>query len=346
MTLTNREVEVLSIIIESYIHTSTPVGSRYVAKKSQLNLSPASMRNIMADLTEKGFLTQPHTSAGRVPTEKAFRYYISQILKPKLLSREKKHRIKKYLFELSFSSDITDLLESTSKLLSSQASQVGMVVSPEVSNIRWKHIDLVLVKPGLVLVVLIFEGGMVQNKVLNIDEKISFEELVRYRNYLNEKFKGHTISEVKKKILEEMKEAHNKFNELYSKALSLAKKAFVNVKSEREIYVDGALMVLEQLERKDIESMKELLEFLEHRSQILELIDKISHSKGVIITFGGDLDDERLKEWSIISSPYRVKGETLGIVGTIGPINMDYSRVIPVVDYVAKMLSQILEMRF
>lgn len=345
MTLSPREVEVLSIIVETYIKTSSPVGSRYVAKKSKLNLSPASMRNIMADLTEKGYLTQPHTSAGRIPTEKGFRYYTSQILKPKL-STERKRKIKKIMFEISTSSDIADLLESTSKLISSQASQVGMVVSPQIDNIKWKHIDFVLVKPGLVLVVMVFEGGMVQNKVLNVDEKITSEDLTKYKNYLNEKFKGKTISEIKRRILEEMEEAHNKFNELYYKALKLANKAFVNVQPERQVYVDGALAVFEKIEKKDIESMKELLEFLEHRSKLLKLLDKISYSNDLIITFGGDLDRDRLKEWSIISSPYKVRGETLGIVGTIGPINMDYSSIIPLVDYVAKMLSEILEMRF
>ena len=345
MSLSPREVEVLSIIVESYIKTSSPIGSRYVAKKSKLNLSPASMRNIMADLTEKGYLTQPHTSAGRIPTEKGFKFYISQILKPKL-PQKTKHKIKKFLFEVSVSSDIADLLESTSKLISSQASQVGMVISPGIDNIRWKYIDFVLVKPGLVLVVMVFEGGMVQNKVLNVDKKITSEELIKYKNFLNDRFKGQTITEIKKKIIEEMEEAHTRFNELYYKALSLANRAFVNVKPEREIYLDGTLTVFEQIDKKDIESMKELLEFLEQRSKLLKLLDKISSSKDVIITFGGDLDKEKLKEWSIISSPYKVKGETLGLVGTIGPINMDYSSIIPLVDYVAKMLSEILEMRF
>ncbi|MGM0423450.1 MAG: heat-inducible transcriptional repressor HrcA [Thermodesulfobacteriota bacterium] len=344
MSLNSREIDVINIIVQAYIQHAAPVGSRYVAKQSGLDLSPASMRNIMADLTDKGYLTQPYTSAGRIPTQKAFRFYVDSMLKPGPLSSEQQKSIREYLTQSGL--QFSDILEQTSKLISSQASQVGMAVAPQKDLVRWQQIDFVLIRPGLVLAVLVFQGGIIQNKLLHVEEKLTADDLVKYSNYLNESFQGRTIIEVKKKILEQMQEAKSRFNELYSKALGLAKETF-SQESEPEIFLQGTLHVLERLDSKDLSSMRELLEFLEQRSELLGLLEKISQSsQGLSIVFGTEFYGPELGEWGLISSPYQVRGQTLGMVGTIGPIHMDYSRLVPMVDYIAKMLSEILETRF
>ncbi len=343
MTLTAREIEVLRIIVQAYIDHAAPVGSRYVAKQSTLKLSAASMRNIMADLTEKGYLHQPYTSAGRVPTEKAFRFYVDTVLSPALLPESTRQDMKEALVQAGL--EFSDILENTSKLISAQSSQVGMAVAPKRSMIRLQRIDLIQVRAGLVMAIAIFDGGVVHNKLLPVEARVTPDDLVKYANYLNDKFQGQTIEEIKRDILQEMEQAETKFNALYGRALSLTQEAFEN-KNDREVFLEGTLNVLDHLEGKDISSMRELLEFLEHRSAILELVDKLAQSEGLIVTFGTEFYGPELGQWGLISSPYQVQGQKLGMVGTIGPIHMDYSRLMPMVDTIAKMLSDLLESRF
>jgi heat-inducible transcriptional repressor len=331
------------IIVQAYIEHAAPVGSRYVAKQSTLKLSAASMRNIMADLTEKGYLHQPYTSAGRVPTDKAFRFYVDTVLSPALLPENTQQDIKEALGQAGL--EFSNILEHASKLISAQSSQVGVAVAPKRSMIRLKRIDLVLVRTGLVMAIAIFNGGVVHNKLLPVEPKVTGDDLIKYANYLNEKFQDRTIEEIKRDILQEMEQAETRFNALYAKALSLARDAFAN-NNDREVFLDGTLNVLDHLEGKDVSSMRDLLEFLEHRSSLLELVDKLASNEGLIVTFGTEFYGPELGQWGLISSPYQVQGQKLGVVGTIGPIHMDYSRLMPMVDTIAKMLSDLLESRF
>ena len=343
MSLEAREKDVLNIIIQGYIDHAQPIGSRYVAKKSGLNLSPASMRNIMSDLTEEGYLVQPHTSAGRIPTDKAFRYYVDNILRPGLLSREIRNNIDGYLNQAGL--EFSELLEQTSKLISNQASQWGMAVAPSISFARWHQIEFVLVRPGLVTAILVFQGGIVQNNLIQVDESVTADDLVKYSNYLNDRFQGQNLVQVKQKILQEMEQAEIQFNDLYSRAMSLVRETFDH-QNEREIFLEGTVNVLERLDKSDISGMRELLEFMEQRSNLLEILEEITNTEGLSISFGTEFYGPQLGEWGLISSPYTVKGKPVGVVGTIGPINMDYSKLVPMVDYIAKMLTQIFENRF
>ncbi|GAB6887636.1 heat-inducible transcriptional repressor HrcA [Desulfothermus okinawensis JCM 13304] len=341
--LTDRELDVLSIVVETYIESGAPVGSRLVAKKSRFNLSPATMRNVMADLTDKGFLKQPHTSAGRIPTKKGLRFYLNHILKPEPLFYEKK-KIKEH-FNNTIGYELSHILERTSKFISDETALVGIAVSPEVSFMKWKHIDFVLVKPGLIMAILVFYGGMVHSRMISLDgSKIDSNDLVKFSNFLNERFSGKPLFEVKKELLKEMEEARKKFNELYLNALTLAQYT-CDAEDEREIFVEGTHNVIGSIEPRDVERMKSLLEYIEKRSEFLKILDKIGQGKGIFIAFGNELFDSDLGEWSIISSPYGAFGEPLGIIGTIGPIHMEYPKLIPMVDYMARMLSRILETR-
>ncbi len=341
--LTPREKEVLSIIVEGYIQNTSPIGSRYVSKKSSLNLSPATMRNIMADLTDKGYLKQPHTSAGRIPTEKGFRFYVGYILRPKLLSEEKQ-RIKEY-FKHTTEYEFSDILEMTSRFISHETRLLGMAVAPKISFMKWKQIDFVLVKPGMIMAILVFEGGIVHHRIIEVSTStISGEDLMKFSNYLNDRFKSQTLHQVKIGIRREMEEAQKKFSSLYINALKLAEKT-CEAEEDREVFVEGTAKVIDHIDPRELERMKLLLEFLEKRSKLLKLLDKIDDPQGIFISFGKEVFGSELEQWSIISSPYGVKGRPLGIIGTIGPIYMNYSRLIPMVDYMAKMLSEILEMR-
>lgn len=341
--LTEREKEVLSVVVQGFIETGGAVGSRYVAKRSKLNLSPATMRNIMADLTEMGYLKQPHTSAGRLPSDKGIRYYLTYIFEPSPIFEEKQ-KIKRY-FNSTQGYEFSQLLEMTSKFLSNETKLLGIVISPPVSFMKWKHIDFILVRPGLVLAILVFEGGMVHNRLLTVeDKKITSDDLKKFSNYLNERFSGKSLYEVKHIIKTEIDDAKNKFNELYFNALRLAKHTCES-DEEREIFVEGAHKFIEEIDLKDIERMKTLLKFIEERADLLKILNKIEQGEGILITFGNELFGDDLDQWTIISSPYGIKDDFKGVIGTIGPLNVDYSKLIPLVDYMAKMLNRILETR-
>ncbi len=343
MNLGIRQIKILSTIIEEYIVSALPVGSRTVSKKSQLNLSPASIRNIMADLTEAGYLQQPHTSAGRIPTPKGFRLYLDSCLKLDPLSDQKQENIAHNITRAG--TELSDLLRQTSKMLSSLADQVSMVMTPSPNMVRWQQIDFVLLRPGLISSILVLEGGLVKSKTIEVDEKIDTNDLVHYRNYLNRLFQGRTIFQARKIIMDEMENARKKLDKLCQTALQLAEQSFKAKNEERELYVDGTVKLLDQPEFADMNTMKDLFFLLEERSRLLTILDSTLEEGGTSVVFGLKNKDE-LQNCCLISSPYLMTDETAGVIGIIGPIRMDYAKVLPVVDMTAQALSRVLQSRF
>ena len=337
-----REIDILTTILEDYIQTGAPVGSRTVAKKSGLSLSPASIRNTMADLTESGYLAQPHTSAGRVPTPSAFRFYLDQTLHYNPLSGEEQKRIQETLEHAGL--EMADLLRESSKLLSQVSRQVSMVVTPSALNVRWKEIGFSLVKPGLVLAVLLLDKGMVANKLLTVAPDITQDDLVYFGNYLNEHFAGLPLLEARAQVLKELKTAKRRLRRLYTQALDLAQMTFESFR-DRELYVDGTVNLLDHMEFADTGKMRELLNFLEERSRLLEILDKTINEGGLRITLGEEGLDPNM-DLGIITSTYGDESDASGVVSVIGPLRMNYAKTVPLVDYLAKALTEVLKSRF
>lgn len=342
MQLNQREIDVLSTIIQNYILTGQPVGSRTVAKKSSLGLSPASIRNIMADLSERGYLSQPHTSAGRVPTTRAFRCYLDSILTITPLPPDEEQRISTALEQVG--PDLPRTLSRASKILSSLSNQVSMVLTPRKSLVRWQQIDFVLLRPGLVMSILVLDGGLIQNKVIQVDKDIASDDLIKYSNFLNDTFQGRTLYQVREEVLKQMEKARQEFEHLYQKALKLAQDTFET--NNRQIFVEGRLNLLEAEEVPDLATMRDLFRILEEKSKLLQLLDKTIESRGLNIILGEEQDLEELQDYSVISSPYSIKDDTLGVVSVIGPLRMNYSKIIPTVDLMAKILSEIFRKHF
>lgn len=343
MSLTDREIDVLSSIIESYIQTAVPVGSRTVARQTNLGLSPASIRNVMADLTDQGYLEQPHASAGRVPTPKAFRFYLNRILRLSPLPENERHFI---LTQLGVTGpEITDTLRQAGRLLSSMSRQVSMVLAPLYAGVRLKRVEFVLIKPRLVLVVLILAGGVIQKKLIDLDEPVRTDDLVSYANYLNEKFVDLTVAEIKARIITELKGTREMLSSRFGQALMLVQQAF-EAGDEPRVYVEGTTNILTQPEFATLRSIRDLIQALEDKSKLLSILDKVMDSKGVLITLGDEGALTQLPELSLIASPYTVMGQTLGVIGVIGPMRMDYASLVPVVDYTAQTLAKILRDRF
>lgn len=339
MTLDNRQKDILLTVVKKYILTGQPVGSRTVARDSSLKLSPASIRNIMADLSDEGYLEQPHTSAGRVPTSKGIRVYLDSSLELEPLSREIEERIKSTLS--SVGPDLSQTLSQTCKVLSSLSSQISLVITPSQHLIRWQQIDFVLLRPGLVMSILVMEGGMINNKVIKVDDDISSDDLIRFSNYLNEHFQGKTLLHVRASILAQMQAARKKFENLYEKALQLARDSFED--ASRQIFVEGTHYLFQGTDFSDLNKMRELFKILEEKSRLLKLLDKTIESRNLSIILGREEKMDELNDFTVISSPYSIRDENIGAVSIIGPTRMNYSRIVPAVDLTAKILSQLLQ---
>ncbi|WP_461210899.1 heat-inducible transcriptional repressor HrcA [Desulfocurvus sp. DL9XJH121] len=345
MQLTNREHAVLATIVEHFIRDAKPVGSRTVARDSGLSLSPASMRTVMADLTDKGFLEQPHTSAGRAPTPRAFRWYLSAVLAPQDLDGEARRTIQDSLDLAGL--DMPEMLRRASHALSSCVRQVGMALAPGGFDVRWRSIDFVSVRSDLVMAVLVLDGGVVQNRMLPVQEELSRDELVRFGNYLNHHFAGMTLSEARTRILRELDGAGRRMDRLYHRALTLANATF-DAEDGRDLFVGGASRLLDQPEFTDAETVRELLDLFDERSRLLELLDRTIEAGEMRITFSTEAEasgEDARREYSLISSPYGGQGGPRGVVGVIGPLRMDYARIVPAVDFTARVLTDLIRNR-
>jgi len=343
MPLPDREREVLTTIIEAYIVTAAPVGSRTVSKQSHLGLSPASIRNIMADLTDEGYLEQPHTSAGRVPTARAFRFYLDEVMHERPLPDAQKQRIAAILSSAGL--ELSNILRQTSRLLSGLSLQVAMVVAPRHADTRWKRIDFSLLNPGLVMVILVLQGGLVRNRVIQTAVEVTADDLTAYANFLNDLFTDHTVSEVRARIESELHEAERTLNALYQRALMLARSAFErDAVTDSEVIVDGTLNILSQPEFTDSEHVRGVIRVLEERTILLELLDKTASDWKTVVTIGGESDLSSLSDLGIITAPYGTG--PLGAIGLIGPVRMDYATLVPVVNFTANALTRILDRHF
>jgi len=339
-TLTERDRRVLQAIITDYIQTAQPVGSRIVSKKYKMGLSPATIRNVMADLEELGFLTQPHLSAGRVPTDKAYRFFVDTILSMRKLNLEEKGNIEKGLL-LEGNPDINEVMKRASHLLSLLSKQTGVVLAPRFGSKIFKHIEFIKLRDRRILVIIVSRTGEVQNKLILADEEMSQDELDKYSRYLSEIMGGLSLAEAKQKIVEEMKKEKVVFDKLMYRALQLSQKALED-EGEGDLFIEGKTNIMQSPEFADMEKMRGLLEAFEEKTKIVKLLDKALSAQGIQIFIGAENELNEMMHCSVVAAPYSRENYTLGILGVIGPTRMDYSNIIPVVDYTARIVGQIL----
>lgn len=339
-TLTDRDREVLEAIITDYIQSAEPVGSRTVSKKSEIRLSAATIRNVMADLEEMGFLTQPHTSAGRVPTDRAFRFYVDSILEVRKLTSVDRDRI-----EMGFQDegmDKNEIMKRASSLLSLLSRQTGVILAPRFGSNIFKHIEFIKLREKTILVIIVCKSGEVQNKLIESDEHMSQDELDKYSRYLTEIMGGLNLVEAKRKILDEMKKEKVLFDKLMYRALQLSQKALED-EGGGDLYIEGKTNILQSPEFADLEKMRTLLQAFEEKTKIVKLLDKALLAEGMQIFIGAENEFNEMKDCSMIAAPYSRENFTLGTLGIIGPTRMDYPGIIPIVDYTARIVGKILE---
>lgn len=337
--LNEREREILKAIIQEYIDSGGPVGSRAVSKRYGLNLSPASIRNIMADLEETGYLTHPHTSAGRIPTDQGYRCYVDTLMERPQLSKAEEARIARSY--APYDGELEGVMRSTSKVLSTHSHYIGMVFAPKVRHAQFKRIEFIHLNAERILVVLVSQSGAVIHKVIPLDEMMSQEQLNRFSTYLNELLGGLTLEEVRGLILHRMAEEKSLYDDLMHKALTLGKKAFEGTE-EGDFYVGGAANLMAQPEFSHVERIRSIFEAFEEKSRLVKILDECLRQQTLSVIIGSESRDAEIQDCSLVTCPYCYRDVPAGILGVLGPRRMRYPQIMSLVEYTAKLVSRML----
>ena len=338
--LSERMRQILQMVIEDYILTAEPVGSRTIAKKSSLGLSPATIRNIMSNLETLGLLYQPHTSAGRMPTEKGIRFYLDAILDVHELSDEEQREIRsKYS---NYQIEGADLFRETSRILSSSSNYLGIVWAPRMNSVVLQHMEFVKLRRHLVLAILVSTTSLVYNRVIEVEEDLPQSELDHLSDYLNSFLTGLTLYQVREKLIEQMRVEKGAYDRMLEQALKLGERAFASIE-ETDVFIEGKTNILSEPEFSNISRMTDLFRAFEQKATMVRLLDKFIDPKGVQIAVGSESQVQEMETCSLVTSTYGCEGVVWGALGVIGPRRMNYSRIIPLVDYSARLLTEILE---
>ncbi len=337
--LVEREREVLRALIQEYIATGEPVGSSQLVRKSEFDVSAATMRNVMADLEELGFIEKPHTSAGRVPTNHGYRFYVDSLLKLREPGPQQREMIE---HGISREGSAEETFQDASKVLHFITRHAGVVLTPRPSAAVFHRIEFVRLREDRVLAILVGQNGQVQNKLLSLDFAVSSEELVRAANYLDELLREVPFEDIRARIRSQMDQERALYDELMGKALKLGFAATEMHVTER-LLIQGAGSFLEAPEFADIDRMRALFRALEEKDMLLQLLDRVQRAGEMQIFIGAESEFSSAGEVSVIASPYGPQEQILGTVGVIGPTRMNYQRVIPLVRLTAQVLSRVLE---
>jgi len=336
--LSPRSRQILEAIVEDYIATAEPVGSSSVARRHAMSLSPATVRNVMANLEELGLLISPHTSAGRIPTEKAFRFYVDSLVSLRQVTKNEKREIIRRCRQEG--TGLSEVLKATSHTLSSLSNYMGIVVAPSFSSDVFRHIEFILLAPRKILAILVSQNGTVHNRLIDTNREFNQSDLVKMGNYLNSLMQGLTIAQAKNAILSEMNKEKILYDRLLAQALEISKQAVYEAPDD--IYVEGQSRILEQPEFSDVNMMREIFRTFEEKGHLLQLLNQCADAEGVHIYIGAETPLSKTAGLSLITSRFVTSSNTVGMLGVIGPTRMGYSSVIPIVDYTAKLVSKLL----
>jgi heat-inducible transcriptional repressor len=331
--LDERRCEVLRAVIEEYTETAEPVGSRAVAKHSRLGLSAATIRNTMADLEELGYLDQPHPSAGRVPTDTAYRFYVDTFSGQTRLSESETARLHSHFAGLQ--SGVEEMMAETSVRLSALSRMTALLLAPPLKQTRLASINLIPLPNDRALAVVITETAWVTTRVLSLESQVAPEELRELGRQLSRRFRGRTFQE----ILEEVAAPQDPLDPLHARMGPLVKQIFLTLR-DRSLYVGGAINILEHPEFWEIATMRALLRTFEEKQRLMDLLSELADESGVQVVIGRENPFEEMQECSLVTSAYVYENQVLGMLGVLGPKRMPYSRVISLVTETAGLVSQ------
>ncbi|NLV76004.1 MAG: heat-inducible transcription repressor HrcA [Tissierellia bacterium] len=341
--LDDRKIKVLYAIINSYIVSAEPIGSRTITKKYDLGVSSATIRNEMSDLEELGYLNKPHTSAGRVPSDKAYRLYVNQLLNTGKLKMDikKKEEIKKAL--ISEASEIDELIQNSAKVLSAITSYTALALSPQLKKSKLKHIQLLPIDDLKVLLVLVNDSGIVKNTIFRLDKKIDEDQLIVISNFLNHKLKGLTIEDIGREMDNDIFKEMYEYKKIIDNIIPIINKTFNDIDSV-EVYADGVNKIFDFPEYKDLDKAKSFISFIEDKELLANILLSNTNGNEIEITIGNENIYDPIKECSLITTTYKLGDVTIGKIGVIGPTRMDYPMVINALKLFSANLTEILEM--
>ncbi len=339
--LNDREKTILRSIVQQFILTASPVGSRNITKKFNVGVSPATVRNIMSDLEENGFINHPHTSAGRIPTDKGYRYYVDTLMEIHKLKNSEKGIIDKSLDKNILETD--EILKLASRLLSTITKQIACVTYPTLDNGILEKIQLVILSSTRLLVVVSIKSGLVKTMTLEFESEVENDRLQEVESLLNERLNGLTFQEIRKTFRDRLSDIGDNEKPIIRLFIDSVDKIFKDHKKEDKLVITGATNIIQQPEFDDPGKFQSVIELIEDKDIIIHIMDKkrIESSNNVLISIGSENEDDKFNEYSLITKEYTF-GETSGTVGIIGPKRMEYSKVVAIVSYLGDMLSEVL----
>ena len=336
LEIEKRRKFIMEAVISSYIDTAEPVGSGTIKRRYKINLSPASIRNVLSDLEREGYLTQPHTSAGRIPTDKGYRYYVNSLTRARELEEEEREFIEE---EYDFNRvEMEEIIEKTSYVLSQITEQAGIILFPSFQSSRFKRIQLVLVAPQVLLVVLVTGAGLIKNKLVRLEEDINQDELDKMARFLNDELKDISLSEVRDHLRKKIKQETGPFFFVSRRAAEIIRIAIARSYPLR-ISLDGTSYILDKPEFQDIARTKAIIRLLENKEAIQKLIGRDMSEPNMKVYIGKENRSEYLNDCTFISQGYCLGKKVVGRLGVIGPRRMKYARVMSLVDYISNVVS-------
>jgi heat-inducible transcriptional repressor len=340
--LGERQQKILLAVVCEYISTAEPVGSRTIARRYEFGISPATIRNIMADLEEMGFLLQPHTSAGRIPTDKGLRFYVDHLESSrKFLEEVATFNIKE---ALNAEVELGSLMKKATELLSELSKQAGVVLAPNLKSMVCRHIDFIKLSNSQVLAIFISESGLVQKRIIRLEEDISQDTLDKISKLVTTELMGLSLSKIRAKLIDMMETEKVHFDKLFARAITLSQKFFSGEADESELYVGGTFNMMSQPEFADLDKMKNLFKTFEEKRLLINILDKCleEDEEQIKVIIGNENTIADMKDLSFVISSYKYGDRALGVVGIIGPKRMNYMQVIPIVGSTAKAVSRLL----
>lgn len=327
-------------MIERYIKDGEPVGSRTLAQDAGMDLSSATIRNIMAHLEEVGLVASPHTSAGRVPTVNGYRMFIDSLLTLKDLNRAEIDSLKTQLVKDQNSSSV---LESASKVLSDVTHMAGVVMMPRSDHASFLHIEFLPLSGDSVMVILVTRSGEVINRIITTKRTYSASELEQVANYINQTYSGQSLTKVRESMINEMRQARADMNRIMARAIEMTEQVLEPAQNDANCLIAGQTNLMDFNELANMKKLRQLFDAFNEKHEIVHLLDGCLQADGVQIFIGEESGYQHLNKCSIVTAPYEVNNRVVGVLGVIGPKRMEYDRVIPVVDVTAKLLSSTLK---
>jgi heat-inducible transcriptional repressor len=342
--LSERSRRILAALVAEYVETGEPVASATLVKRGGFGLSSATVRNVLASLEEMGYVYQPHTSAGRVPTDLGYRYYVDMLLEARRPGRASGVEAQ-LLAQAGSPTLMGDALTTVSHVLSEASHYVGFAVPPQSDEVAFQRIDFVPLAETKVLVVMVMRGGQVSNKVVDIGEQMPMSDLHQAANYLNEQFAGLPLGDVRSAVVERMSEERTLYDALLSRALRLAESSFAGVAEPQALFIEGAASLVEESEeggRVSLGTLRTLLMMIEEKHRLVRLLTEYMEGPGLTVIIGTEHSEPDLREVSLVATTY-TDGDRRGAIGVIGPTRMKYSRAISIVDSAGRAVTRLLQ---